>query len=147
MQHREEYPSTQIFSLKYRVLRWWGKVPRYFLQPWPIRWGIQIFALCCSTTSYLWNTAFYLGKRDESDAKIDTSVTQQTIVSLFEPLQEMYHKAYFEKCYADSAGKAGQCIGAENVLPLFIKEGVSNFIVQAHDAFVERKPQFPPCIC
>lgn len=44
------------------------------------------------------DAAFYLGKRDDNGPK-DTSVTQQTVLSLLEPLKGLHHKAYFDNYY------------------------------------------------
>jgi Transposase IS4 len=64
-----------------------------------VKWGIKIFCVCCSATSYLFNAMFYVGKTQEPDQKQDESVTHQTVKKLLEPLAGKNHRVYMDNYY------------------------------------------------
>ena len=71
---------------------------KQYIKNKPVRWGIKIFAVCCSATSYLWNAMFYVGKRKE-EGEEDVSVTSATVVQLLTPLQGLNHRVHMDNYY------------------------------------------------
>lgn len=95
------YPHCEV-ALDEAVKKFKGRCSfKQYIKNKPIRWGIKIFALCCSKTSYLWNCAFYLGKRveNEQDQKKDDSTTQEAVKLLVSPLQGKNHILFMDNYY------------------------------------------------
>jgi hypothetical protein len=55
---------------------------KQYIKNKPVKWGIKVFCLCCSSTSYLFNCMFYVGKTREEDTVKDQSATQETVKKL-----------------------------------------------------------------
>ena len=95
------WPQAEI-ALDEAIKKFKGKCSfKQYIKNKPVRWGIKIFALCCSTTAYLFNAVFYLGKKseDEADKKLETSATHQAVISLVAPLQGKNHKLFMDNYY------------------------------------------------
>ena len=71
---------------------------KQYIKGKPVRWGIKIFCVCCSLTSYLFNAMFYVGKC-EDDSNKEASVTHQTVVKLMQPLAGKNHGVYMDNYY------------------------------------------------
>ena len=71
---------------------------KQYIKGKPVRWGIKIFCVCCSLTSYLFNAMFYVGKC-EDDSNKEASVTHQTVVKLMQPLAGKNHRVYMDNYY------------------------------------------------
>lgn len=96
---RSNYWPTVCIAVDECIKKFKGRcVFKQYIKNKPVRWGIKIFAVCCSATSYMWNAAFYLGKRSE-EKEVDKSITQKTVLKLLEPLSGFHHKAYFDNYY------------------------------------------------
>ena len=75
---------------------------KQYIKNKPVRWGIKIFCVCCSATAYLWNAAFYVGRRKDEDctpSAQDYSVTTETVLKLMEPLQGKNHRVHMDNYY------------------------------------------------
>jgi hypothetical protein len=75
---------------------------KQYIKNKPVRWGIKIFALCCSHTAYLFNAIVYLGKRpeDEKESTAEGSKTEQAVISLVTPLQGRNHRLFMDNYYS-----------------------------------------------
>lgn len=71
---------------------------KQYIKGKPVRWGIKIFCVCCSVSSYLFNAYFYIGKQEDDNTK-EASVTQKTVLKLMEPLAGKNHRVYMDNYY------------------------------------------------
>ena len=74
---------------------------KQYIKNKPVRWGIKVFALCCSHTAYLFNSVVYLGKRpeDEKESQAEGPKTQQAVISLVTPLEGKKHRLFMDNYY------------------------------------------------
>ena len=92
------YPAQQV-SVDEAVKKFKGRcIFKQYIKGKPVRFGIKIFCLCCSLTSYLFNAIFYVGKTDENVSQ-ESSVTQQTVIKLMQPLAGQNHEVYMDNYY------------------------------------------------
>jgi len=71
---------------------------KQYIKGKPVRFGIKIFCLCCSATSYLFNAIFYIGKSDILPAK-ESSITKETVIQLMQPLAGKHHQVCMDDYY------------------------------------------------
>jgi Transposase IS4 len=92
------WPDTNV-ALDEAIKKFKGRcIFKQYIKNKPVRWGIKIFAVCCSATAYLWNAMFYLGKRKE-ESNQDVSVTTETVINLLTPLQGKNHRVHMDNYY------------------------------------------------
>jgi hypothetical protein len=92
------YPNREV-SVDEAVKKFKGRcIFKQYIKGKPVRFGIKIFCVCCSATSYLFNAIFYLGKTG-LEAPKEASVTHETVVSLMQPLAGNYHRVYMDNYY------------------------------------------------
>ena len=98
---KANYRPNMCIALDEAVKKFKGRcIFKQYIKNKPVRWGIKIFCVCCSATSYLWNASFYVGKKEEDeDRDKDASVTQSTVVKLLEPLSGKNHRVYMDNYY------------------------------------------------
>lgn len=65
------------------------------------KWGIKIFYVCCSLTSYPWNSYFYIEKSEDNDANV--SATHDMVVNILKPLEGKNHCVYIGCVYQPAA--------------------------------------------
>ena len=92
------YPNREV-SVDEAVKKIKGRcLFKQYIKGKPVRFGIKIFCLCCSATSYLFNAMFYVGKSDIPSPK-EASITPKTIVQLMQPLAGRHHRVYMDNYY------------------------------------------------
>ena len=92
------YPNREV-SVDEAVKKFKGRcLFKQYIKGKPVRFGIKIFCLCCSATSYLFNAMFYIGKSDIPTPK-EASITQDTVVQLMQPLAGKHHRVYMDNYY------------------------------------------------
>jgi hypothetical protein len=92
------YPSLEV-SVDEAVKKFKGRcLFKQYIKGKQVRFGIKIFCLCCSATSYLFNAMFYVGKSDIPTLK-KASITQNSVVQLLQPLAGRYHRVYMDNYY------------------------------------------------
>jgi hypothetical protein len=73
---------------------------KQYIKNKPVKWGIKIYCVCCSLTSYFFHGEFYIGKREEVDAAVkNMSIMVQTVCRLLRPLQGFNHRVYMDNFY------------------------------------------------
>ena len=91
------WPSACV-ALDEAVKKFKGRcIFKQYIKNKPVKWGIKIFCVCCSRTSYLWNASFYVGKREENDGNV--SATHDTVMKLLRPLEGKNHEVYMDNYY------------------------------------------------
>jgi hypothetical protein len=98
---RANYWPDMSIALDEAVKKFKGRCSfKQYIKNKPVKWGIKIFCVCCSLTSYLWNAYFYVGKsRSADDEHEDVSVTHQTVIKLLTPLKGKNHHVYMDNYY------------------------------------------------
>jgi hypothetical protein len=95
------WPSQQI-GLDEAIKKFKGRCSfKQYIKNKPVRWGIKVFAVCCSKTGYLWNAAFYLGKttEDASSTQKEASATQRAVLEILSPLSNKNHIVHMDNYY------------------------------------------------
>jgi hypothetical protein len=68
---------------------------KQYIKSKPVKWGIKIFCVCCSSTGYLLNIAeFFLGKMEDSDepqGNPEETKTQKMLLKLLQPFRGRNH--------------------------------------------------------
>ena len=74
---------------------------KQYIKNKPVRWGVKIFAICCSITGYLWNAMFYLGKapEDPTTPQKEMSATQRSVIEILAPLSHKNHIVHMDNYY------------------------------------------------
>lgn len=92
------YPAREV-AVDEAVKKFKGRCTfKQYIKGKPVRFGLKIYCVCCSATSYLFNCMFYLGKTDIPAAR-EASATQETVVQLMQPLSGKYHRVYMDNYY------------------------------------------------
>jgi Transposase IS4 len=82
---KANYQPGESIALDEAMKKFKGRCKfKQYIKNKPIRWGLKIYCVACSETSYLCNAEFYLGKNLE-DGKEGVSVLQQTCLRLLRP--------------------------------------------------------------
>jgi Transposase IS4 len=94
------WPAQQL-GLDEAIKKFKGRCSfKQYIKMKPVRWGLKVFAVCCSATGYLWNASIYCGKTDEEDAKAkEMGATHTTVISLMEPLAYKNHIVHMDNFY------------------------------------------------
>jgi Transposase IS4 len=93
------WPNCEV-ALDEAVKKFKGRCSfKQYIKNKPVKWGIKIFCVCCSQTSYLWNAQFYVGKTQELAEQENQSKTQKTVLDLMRPLNGKNHRVYMDNYY------------------------------------------------
>lgn len=65
---------------------------KQYIKSKPVKWGIKIFCVCCSSTGDLLNAEFFLGKMEDSDeGNPEETKTQKMLLKLLQPFRGRNH--------------------------------------------------------
>jgi Transposase IS4 len=82
---KANFQPAQCIALDEAMKKFKGRcVFKQYIKNKPVKWGLKIYCVACSDTSYLCNAEFYLGK-NMMEIPSDASVLQQTCVRLLRP--------------------------------------------------------------
>jgi hypothetical protein len=98
---RANYWPAQQVGIDEAIKRFKGRCSfKQYIKSKPVRWGLKVFAVCCSATGYLWNAAIYCGRNDQEDSeKKEMGATHSIALSLLEPLAYKNHIVHMDNFY------------------------------------------------
>ena len=97
---RTSYWPDRNIALDEAVKKFKGRcVFKQYIKNKPVKWGIKIFCVCCSATSYLCNAMFYVGKAQDNYQDSNESVTHTTVKKLLEPFAGKNHHVFMDNYY------------------------------------------------
>jgi hypothetical protein len=94
------WPKREV-ALDEAIKKFKGRcISKQYIKNKPVKWGIKIYCVCCSYTSYLFNSELYIGKREEEIERAeDAPILANTLTRLLLPLQGLYHRVYMDNFY------------------------------------------------
>ena len=70
---------------------------RQYMPAKPIKWGIKVWALCDSTTGYMWNFQVYCGREEGAPAEV--GLAHRVVMDLARPLRGSWVTIYMDNFY------------------------------------------------
>jgi len=95
---RELYQPHQSISIDERMVKSKARFSfKQYIKNKPVKFGVKMFALCDSTTSYMSNFKIYTGRSVEGQA--DVGLAHKTVIDLMAPYSKQGYHLYTDNFY------------------------------------------------